>query len=212
MDKTKIETAVRLFLEGIGENPEREGLQETPARISAMCEELFGGLQDDAKIHLSKRFTAKDNEIVMEKDIVRDMSANEQPKMLVENAEIGMLYTAAFAIYLIAQDAERRMNSKGSSMGFERKMLFNGIIKDLQGAKKKQDRLYEDYIKAWKDKVENYDEEQENASVLAKLLMLWYDRVQGYADREKAVIETIQQLWPSEIVSDSDINRFEMRK
>ena len=69
MDKTKIETAVRLFLEGIGENPEREGLQETPARISAMCEELFGGLQDDAKIHLSKRFTAKDNEIVMEKDI-----------------------------------------------------------------------------------------------------------------------------------------------
>lgn len=150
--------------------------------------------------------------IVMEKDIVRDMSANEQPKMLVENAEIGMLYTAAFAIYLIAQDAERRMNSKGSSMGFERKMLFNGIIKDLQGAKKKQDRLYEDYIKAWKDKVENYDEEQENASVLAKLLMLWYDRVQGYADREKAVIETIQQLWPSEIVSDSDINRFEMRK
>lgn len=148
----------------------------------------------------------------MEKDIVRDMSANEQPKMLVENAEIGMLYTAAFAIYLIAQDAERRMNSKGSSMGFERKMLFNGIIKDLQGAKKKQDRLYEDYIKAWKDKVENYDEEQENASVLAKLLMLWYDRVQGYSDREKAVIETIQQLWPSEIVSDSDINRFEMRK
>ena len=148
----------------------------------------------------------------MEKDIVRDMPANEQPKMLVENAEIGMLYTAAFAIYIIAQDAERRMNSKGSSMGFERKMLFNGIIKDLQGAKKKQDRLYEDYIKAWKDKVENYDEEQENASVLAKLLMLWYDRVQGYADREKAVIETIQQLWPSEIVSDSDINRFEMRK
>ena len=38
----------------------------------------------------------------MEKDIVRDMPANEQPKMLVENAEIGMLYTAAFAIYLIA--------------------------------------------------------------------------------------------------------------
>ena len=47
----------------------------------------------------------------MEKDIVRDMSANEQPRMLVENADICMLYTTAFAIYLIAQYAERRMNS-----------------------------------------------------------------------------------------------------
>ena len=150
--------------------------------------------------------------IVMEKEIVRDMPASEQATMPVENAEIGMLYTAAFAIYLIAQDAERRMNSKGSSMGFERKMLFNGIIKDLQGAKKKQDRLYKDYIKAWGNKLKNYDEEQENASVLAKLLMLWYDRVQGYADREKVIIESIQQLWPSEILKDSDIKRFDLRK
>lgn len=69
MDKNKIEKAVQLFLEGIGENPDREGLQDTPARISAMCEELFGGLEQDAKEHLSKTFTAKNNEIVLEKDI-----------------------------------------------------------------------------------------------------------------------------------------------
>ena len=148
----------------------------------------------------------------MEKETVRDMPASEQATMPVENAEIGMLYTAAFAIYLMAQDAERRMNSKGSSMGFERKMLFNGIIKDLQGAKKKQDRLYKDYIKAWGNKLKNYDEEQENSAGLAKLLMLWYDRVQGYADREKVIIESIQQLWPSEILKDSDIKRFDLRK
>ena len=148
----------------------------------------------------------------MEKEIVKNLEPEEQSRMSVENAEINILYTTAFAIYFIAQDAERRMNAAGMSLGFRRRQLFNGIIKDLQGAKRKQDELYQDYIKAWKDKVENYDEEQENASVLAKLLMLWYDRVQGYADREKAVIETIQRLWPSEIVLDSDINRFEMRK
>ena len=148
----------------------------------------------------------------MEKEIVRDMPASEQATMSVENAEIGILYTTAFAIYFIAHDAERRMNSTGSAMKFDRKMLFNGIIKDLQGAKKKQDRLYKDYIKAWGNKLKNYDEEQENASVLAKLLMLWYDRVQGYADREKVIIEYIQQLWPGEILTDSDLRRFDMLK
>ena len=148
----------------------------------------------------------------MEKEIVRDMPASEQATMSVENAEIGILYTTAFAIYFIAHDAERRMNSKGGAMKFDRKMLFNGIIKDLQGAKKKQDQLYEYYITAWGDKLQNYDEEEENASVLAKLLMLWYDRVQGYADREKVIIEYIQQLWPGEILTDSDLRRFDMLK
>lgn len=69
MDKAKIEEAVRLFLEGIGENPEREGLQETPARISAMCEELFGGLTQNAGEHLSRTFSATGSELVLEKDI-----------------------------------------------------------------------------------------------------------------------------------------------
>lgn len=69
MDKRKIEDAVRLFLEGIGEDTSREGLLDTPSRISAMCEELFAGIGKDAKEHLSKTFTAENNEIVIEKDI-----------------------------------------------------------------------------------------------------------------------------------------------
>lgn len=70
MDKEKIEQAVRLFIEGIGENPDREGLIDTPARISNMCEELFGGMTQTAEKHLSKTFTADNNELVIEKDIV----------------------------------------------------------------------------------------------------------------------------------------------
>ena len=69
LDKYKIEQAVRLFLEGIGENPDREGLIDTPSRVSNMCEELFAGLNTSAESHLSKTFTADTSGLVVEKDI-----------------------------------------------------------------------------------------------------------------------------------------------
>ena len=69
MDPEKIRQAARLFLEGIGEDPEREGLLETPDRVARMCEELYGGLQQDAEEHLSKVFRAQNNEMVVERDI-----------------------------------------------------------------------------------------------------------------------------------------------
>jgi GTP cyclohydrolase I len=69
MDHEKIEQAVRLFLEGIGEDVSREGLQDTPKRISHMCEEIFGGYTEDAKEHLSRTFCADTGNMVVEKDI-----------------------------------------------------------------------------------------------------------------------------------------------
>ena len=69
INQSKIEEAVRLFLEGIGEDPEREGLKETPRRISEMCNELFGGMEQDASEHMLKVFEADNNEMVLEKDI-----------------------------------------------------------------------------------------------------------------------------------------------
>ena len=70
MDKSKIEQGVRLILEGIGEDPSREGLLGTPDRIARMYEEIFAGLGQDAKEPLSKTFTAVNNEMIIEKDIV----------------------------------------------------------------------------------------------------------------------------------------------
>lgn len=148
----------------------------------------------------------------MEKEIVKNLELEEQSRMSVENAEINVLYTTAFAIYLIAQDAEQRMNTAGMSLGFRRRQLFNGIIKDLQGAKRKQDELYQDYIKAWKNNIKNYDEEQENANSLARLLMLWFDRVEGWEDKEKAVEEFIKTLSPEDIVSEDSLKRFKIKK
>ncbi len=69
MDSNKIKEAVKLFLEGIGEDPQREGLLETPDRVARMCEEIYGGLDSDASEHLSKQFSVSNNEIVLEKDI-----------------------------------------------------------------------------------------------------------------------------------------------
>lgn len=148
----------------------------------------------------------------MEKEIVKNLEPEEQSRMSVENAEINILYTTAFAIYFIAQDAERRMNAAGMSLGFRRKQLFNGIIKDLQGAKRKQDELYQDYIKAWENNIKNYDEEQENANSLARLLMLWFDRVEGWENKEKAVEEFIKTLSPEDVVSEDSLKRFKIKK
>ncbi len=69
IDKEKIETAVRLLLEGIGEDVNRPGLIDTPDRIARMCEEIFGG--DEARVakHLSKTFDCTNNDLVLEKDI-----------------------------------------------------------------------------------------------------------------------------------------------
>jgi len=70
VDQEKIKEAVRLLLEGIGEDAGREGLLETPDRIARMYTELFSGMEDDAGQHLSRVFTVDNSEIVLEKDIV----------------------------------------------------------------------------------------------------------------------------------------------
>ena len=69
MDHEKIKEGVRLMLEGIGEDINREGLLETPDRIARMCEQIYGGLYEDPAVHLSKQFQATNNNMVLEKDI-----------------------------------------------------------------------------------------------------------------------------------------------
>ncbi len=70
IDQKKIEEAVKLLLEAIGEDSSREGLKETPARIARMYEEIFGGMEEDPELPLSKTFTAEQNEMIVEKNIV----------------------------------------------------------------------------------------------------------------------------------------------
>ena len=69
MDRKRIEEAVRIFLKAIDENPEREGLKETPRRVSQMAEELFSGLKRNPGEELKPIFKENYNELVLIRDI-----------------------------------------------------------------------------------------------------------------------------------------------
>ena len=65
IDEEGVRKAVRLFLTSIGENPDREGLLETPDRIARACEEIFSGLGRSPQEVLSKRFPVETDEMVL---------------------------------------------------------------------------------------------------------------------------------------------------
>ncbi len=69
MDTAKIEAGVRMILEGIGEDPDREGLQKTPARVARMYEEVFAGMTQDPHEHFETLFDEHHQEMVLVRDI-----------------------------------------------------------------------------------------------------------------------------------------------
>lgn len=69
VDQPRIAAAVREILEAIGEDPERDGLLETPARVARMYAEICSGLHEDPAAHLATQFEADHDEMVMVRDI-----------------------------------------------------------------------------------------------------------------------------------------------
>jgi GTP cyclohydrolase I len=69
VDLGRVERAVAEILDAIGEDPTRDGLLNTPSRVAAMYEELFAGLSDDPRRHLTVTFAADHDEMVMVRDI-----------------------------------------------------------------------------------------------------------------------------------------------
>ena len=69
VDLEKIERGVRLILEGVGEDAEREGLQRTPHRVAEMYAELTAGMREDADEHVKPLPGDKHDEMVIVKDI-----------------------------------------------------------------------------------------------------------------------------------------------
>ncbi|MGZ0167038.1 MAG: GTP cyclohydrolase I FolE [Planctomycetales bacterium] len=69
VDKSAIESAVRTILKAVGENPRRDGLLDTPARVARMYEEMFSGLHLDPARHLETTFPEAYDEIVLVRDI-----------------------------------------------------------------------------------------------------------------------------------------------
>jgi GTP cyclohydrolase I len=69
VDLKRIRAAVREILVAVGEDPDREGLRETPDRVARMYAEVFAGLRKDAGEPLRKTFTEKYDEMVLVRDI-----------------------------------------------------------------------------------------------------------------------------------------------
>lgn len=69
IDMDRIRRAVREILLAVGEDPEREGLLETPDRVARMYREVFRGLHQDPRVHLKKLFTQRCDEMVLIRDI-----------------------------------------------------------------------------------------------------------------------------------------------
>jgi len=69
VDLGKIEAAVREILAAVGEDPDRDGLKATPARVARMYAEVFSGLHEDPGAHLTATFEANHDELVLVRDI-----------------------------------------------------------------------------------------------------------------------------------------------
>jgi GTP cyclohydrolase I len=69
VDLERIQKAVREILAAVGEDPDREGLKETPARVARMYAEMFSGLHLDPREHTQKFFAEKYDEVVLVRDI-----------------------------------------------------------------------------------------------------------------------------------------------
>jgi GTP cyclohydrolase I len=89
VDLPRIERAVREILLAVGENPDREGLRETPARVGRMYQELFSGLHSDPRVHLRKFFTEKYDEMVLVRDIAFNSMCEHHMLPFIGKAHIG---------------------------------------------------------------------------------------------------------------------------
>ena len=91
VDQPRIERAIREILLAIGEDPDREGLRETPARVGRMYAELFAGLHEDPTRHLQKFFTETCDEVVLVRDISFNSMCEHHMLPFMGKAHIGYL-------------------------------------------------------------------------------------------------------------------------
>jgi GTP cyclohydrolase IA len=91
IDHVRIERAVREILVAVGEDPDREGLLETPSRVARMYAEMFSGLHLDPKVHLRKAFQEKYDEIVLVRDIAFNSVCEHHLLPFMGHAHIGYL-------------------------------------------------------------------------------------------------------------------------
>lgn len=89
IDKARIEAAIREVLAAVGEDPNRDGLQETPARVARMYAEMFGGLHVQPGRHLHKVFEEQYDEMVLVRDITFHSMCEHHLLPFIGKAHVG---------------------------------------------------------------------------------------------------------------------------
>lgn len=131
--------------------------------------------------------------------------------MSPENVEINLMYLMAYSLWFLADDAERRLAQRNEGLHHRQKQAFNNMINSLKAVKRQHDIVFEDYVTAWGNTVENYDGEQFNANLITRLLLLFYDRALCNGAREDAVFKLLRSF-PEEDISEEVLKRFYMQK
>ncbi len=91
IDQPRIEAAVREILTAIGEDPTREGLRETPARVARMYAEMFGGLHLEPGRHLRRVFEEEYDEMVLVRDITFHSMCEHHLLPFIGTAHVGYI-------------------------------------------------------------------------------------------------------------------------
>jgi GTP cyclohydrolase I len=90
-DAAKVEEGVRLILEGIGEDPGREGLKDTPHRVADMYREVFSGLHQDPEAVVDITFEAGHDEMIMVRDITLQSLCEHHLTAIVGRAHVAYI-------------------------------------------------------------------------------------------------------------------------
>lgn len=91
IDQPRIEVAVREILAAIGEDPERDGLLDTPARVARMYAEMFGGLHVEPGRHLHRVFEEQYDEMVLVRDITFHSMCEHHLLPFIGRAHVGYI-------------------------------------------------------------------------------------------------------------------------
>ncbi len=91
VDQPRIRRAIREILLAVGEDPDREGLAETPARVARTYAEMFSGLHNEPRRHLKKFFQEQYDEIVLVRDISFNSTCEHHLLPFMGKAHIGYL-------------------------------------------------------------------------------------------------------------------------
>ena len=91
VDLPRIERAVREILAAVGEDPNRDGLLDTPSRVARMYAELFSGLKTDPARHLQKFFVEDYDELVLVRDITFNSMCEHHLLPFIGKAHVGYL-------------------------------------------------------------------------------------------------------------------------